>query len=101
MGAAGFPREAVSVTRGSLTHYASSPGVRRGFCGRYGTALSYENQRWPSDIHLMVGAFDDPASLAPQFHIFAEAQLPWLHLADDLRHYRTTPSAGEVMGGSG
>ena len=97
MGAAGFPRDCVSVTRGALTYYASSTGVRRGFCGRCGTALSYENQRWPGDVHLMIGAFDDPASLAPQFHIFAEEQLPCLHFDDSLPRYRTTPSAGEMM----
>ena len=58
MAAAGFPRQAVSIERGQMSYYASSPGVRRGFCGTCGTSLSYENARWPGDIHLMIGAFE-------------------------------------------
>ena len=97
MAAAGFPRDAVKVERGQISYYASSPGVRRGFCGTCGTALSYENERWPADIHLMVGALERPELLPPQFHIFAEEQLAWLHLADGLPRYRTTPSDGRLM----
>ena len=97
MAAAGFKRTAVTITAGRPSTYSSSPGVRRGFCGACGTSLSYENERWPDDIHLMVAIFDRPESFAPQLHIFAGARLPWLHLADDLPRYRTTPSAGERM----
>ena len=87
----------MSVTRGTVGYYASSPGVRRGFYSRCGTALSYENRRWAGDIHLMVGAFEAPETLKPQFHVFAQERLPWLHLDDGLPRYRTTPSAGEMM----
>jgi len=97
MAAAGFPRQAVSIERGQMSYYASSPGVRRGFCGTCGTSLSYENARWPGDIHLMIGAFERPDALQPQFHIFAEDRLPWLKLADGLPQYRTTPSDGRLM----
>jgi hypothetical protein len=90
--AAGFARSAVEIAGESLRYIASSPGVRRSFCFRCGTSLSYENERWPADIHLMVGAFDDPKPLAPAFHIFAREQLPWLHLTDALPRYPTTPS---------
>lgn len=97
MAAAGFPRQAVSIERGQMSYYTSSPGVRRGFCGTCGTSLSYENARWPGDIHLMIGAFERPDALQPQFHIFAEDRLPWLKLADGLPQYRTTPSDGRLM----
>ena len=97
MAATGFPRQAVSIERGQMSYYASSPGVRRGFCGTCGTSLSYENARWPGDIHLMIGAFERPDALQPQFHIFAEDRLPWLKLADGLPQYRTTPSEGRLM----
>jgi len=43
MAAAGFPRQAVSIERGQMSYYASSPGVRRGFCGTCGTFLNYEH----------------------------------------------------------
>jgi hypothetical protein len=95
--AAGFARDRVRLTGDTLTRFASSPGVLRGFCSACGTALSYESERWPDDIHLMVGAFDAPDRLRPQFHIFAGERLPWLRLADDLPRYRSTPGAGETL----
>jgi hypothetical protein len=95
--AAGFARSRVKLEGATLAKYCSSAGVLRGFCRACGTSLSYENERWPDDIHLFAGAFDAPERLQPQFHIFAADRLPWLHLADGLPRFRTTPSAGEVM----
>jgi hypothetical protein len=66
---------------------------------RSGGALSDENERWPGDIHLTLGAFDDPATLTTQFHKFAGETLPWLRLADGLTRHRTAPSAGEIIPG--
>lgn len=93
--ACGFRRGTVSIVGKAMRYFASSPGVRRGFCASCGTSLSYESERWPTDIHLMLGAFDEPDTLVPEFHIFVTDRLPWLCLADDLPRYRTTPSAGE------
>jgi hypothetical protein len=90
-------KTAVTIGGEGLQEFASSPGVKRGFCRHCSTSLSYRNQLWPEDIHLMLGAFDEPASLEPQLHIFVGEQLPWLCLTDQLTRYRTTPSAGDVM----
>lgn len=57
--------------------------------------MAYHSERWPEDIHLFAGAFDEPEKLAPQFHVFAGERLPWLNLSDQLPRYKTTPSAGE------
>ena len=54
--------------------------MRRGFCGRCGSTLTYEGDRWPGEIHLHVGAFDDPGALAPAGHAFADERVPWLKL---------------------
>jgi hypothetical protein len=81
---AGFETARVRFTQGAPTYYVSSPGVRRGFCGRCGATLTYEGERWPGELHLHVGAFDDPASLPPSGRqAFAEERLPWLHLTQD------------------
>jgi len=64
---------------------------------RCGTSLTFESTRWPDDIHLMVGNFDNPADFTPQCHVFAGERLPWLHIADDLPQYRTVPSEGDPM----
>ncbi|MBL8669559.1 MAG: GFA family protein [Alphaproteobacteria bacterium] len=95
--AAGYKRDAVRFAGAAPMAYESSPGALRRFCARCGTALSYESEQWPDDVHLMVGAFDRPQDLAPRFHVFAQERLPWLRVADDLPRFRTTPSAGEVL----
>ncbi len=93
----GFPRERLAFAGELPAYYMSSPGVRRGFCRRCGTSLTYESERWPADVHLIVGNFEHPEALAPQFHVFAAERLPWLHLADGLPRYRTVPSAGDLL----
>jgi hypothetical protein len=93
----GFRREDVAFAGATPTYYSSSPGVRRGFCVRCGTSLTFESTRWPDDVHLMVGNFDAPESFTPQCHVFAAERMPWLHFADGLPRYRTTPSAGDLL----
>jgi hypothetical protein len=92
--AAGFPRECVYIEGPTLASIASSPGVVRSFCSACGTSLSYQNRRWPEDVHLMVGALDEPGKLRPQFHIFFDERLPWSATSDDLPKYKSTPSEG-------
>lgn len=95
--ACGFRRGDVAFSGAAPTYYNSSPGVRRGFCARCGTSLTFESTRWPDDVHLMVGNFDSPESFTPQCHVFATERMPWLRLADGLPRYRTVPSAGDLL----
>ena len=78
---AGFPVTAVRFPAGPPTEYASAPGVRRGFCGRCGSPISFVGERWPGEVHLHLGSFDDSSDLAPTAEAFAEERLPWVHLA--------------------
>ena len=77
---AGFEKDKVRFITDAPAYYVSSPGVRRGFCPRCGSTLSYEGERWPNELHLHLGAFDDPTTFAPTGQAFAEEKLPWLHL---------------------
>lgn len=95
--AAGFSKSRVRLDGATLAKFASSPGVLRSFCSVCGTSLSYESERWADDIHLMVGAFDAPERLTPQFHLFFDDRLPCEEAADALPKYRTTPSAGLLV----
>jgi hypothetical protein len=79
---AGFERANVRFIKGTLARFSSSPGVHRGFCSTCGSTLTYEGERWPTEIHLHVGVFDDPTPYAPKGHAFADERLAWLHLAD-------------------
>ena len=44
---------------------ASSLGVRRGFCAKCGSPLTYENERRPDEVDLLAGALDDPNQARP------------------------------------
>jgi hypothetical protein len=79
---AGFERAQVSFTKGSLTMFASSPDVKRGFCSVCGSTLTYEGVRWPTEIHFHVGAFDMPQDFPPQGQAFVEERVSWLHISE-------------------
>jgi hypothetical protein len=81
------PRNAFRFTAGEPAYYASSPGVRRGFCARCGSPLSYENERLPGEIHLLAGALSDPRVVEPTAHLYVRDQLPWFETADALARY--------------
>jgi hypothetical protein len=78
---AGFEREMVSIRGAAFTRFSSSPGVQRGFCAECGSTLTYEGERWPTEIHLHVGLFDRPEDFAPQGEGFPEERLAWVHVA--------------------
>lgn len=75
---AGYERERVSWSGAPLATFASSPGVRRGFCAICGSTLTYEGERWPTEVHLHIGAFDDAGDVVPTGHGFPDERLPWL-----------------------
>ena len=62
-------------TRGERSLFQSSNHVRRGFCARCGTPLTYED---PTGSALAIGAFDDPSELAPVIQFGVEAKLPYV-----------------------
>jgi hypothetical protein len=79
---AGYERDRVRFTKGAPTTFASSQGVKRGFCSVCGSTLTYEGDRWPTEMHFHVGAFDRPADFPPKGEAFAEERVPWLHLSE-------------------
>ena len=82
-----FMPEQVSFTTGSISPYQSSPGVRRGFCGKCGTTLTWEGRGL---ISLHIGALDDPDAHAPSLHWRWEERSPWYDDAGDLPHVKMT-----------
>ncbi len=59
--------------------FETSPGAERGFCARCGATLAFRGANLPLEIHIHVGAFDDPAAFAPTDNEYTEQRLPWLH----------------------
>ncbi len=81
------PRAAVRFTRGQPKEFASSPGVRRSFCGTCGSPIYYRTERRPEVIDLFAGTLEDMAVLEPQCHVHAVEQLPWFEMVDELPRY--------------
>jgi len=72
----------VRFTNGALARFSSSRGVLRGFCATCGSTLIYEGERSPTEIHLHLGAFDDPTPFAPKSHAFVDERVVWMHLPE-------------------
>jgi hypothetical protein len=77
---AGFPRGSLVFESGEPRRFHSSPGVTRSFCGDCGTPLTYEGERWPDEVHVLVATFDQPENYPPESDAFAEERLPWMPL---------------------
>lgn len=86
-----YPREQVQFSVQELERYESSPGSIRGFCGRCGTTLSFEGELIPGLIDLTIAAFDDPAALAPDVHVWGRHRLPWIPLEADATVFDELP----------
>ncbi len=93
----GYAAADVAWTAAPPRAYVSSPGVTRRFCPRCGSPMSFEGVRWPGEIHLFAASFDEPAQFAPQVHVYAGEQLPWVCLADGLPRYAATARAGAPL----
>lgn len=74
--------------------FASSPGVRRTFCGRCGTPLTYRRAGRPGEIDITVATLDRAAAFAPLDHIWMEDALPWDRPGDGLPQHPRMPAAG-------
>jgi hypothetical protein len=79
---AAFERAAYTVTKGEILNFRSSPRTQRGFRARCGSTLTCESDRFPTETHFHVGAFDQAAYFSQQGSIFPEELLPWLHKGD-------------------
>lgn len=80
----GVPHGAWRFTGKAPSVYVSSPGVRRHFCGTCGAPVAFESDAFPDEIHFYAASLGDPADFAPQRHVHADEQLPWIHLNDGL-----------------
>ncbi|MGL4396209.1 MAG: GFA family protein [Hyphomicrobium sp.] len=65
---------ALTWTRGAPSTFASSNAATRGFCSACGTPLSYTA---PDGVALAIGAFDEPATIAPIRQWGIEGKLPY------------------------
>lgn len=79
----------VRFVKGTMSEFESSPGVRRGFCARCGSTLSWRHVTPAAEeIDLAAGTLDDPDLMVPADHLFTKSRRRWLPLCDGLPAYR-------------
>lgn len=78
---------------GEPAEYASSEKIRRGFCSRCGTSLSYRHMDYGQFLTLSISTLDDPGLVSPKYHIHTDQQVEWLDIRDSLPRHRGTRSA--------
>jgi hypothetical protein len=79
--------ESFRLTAGGdlLRWYQSSPTARRGFCGRCGSTLLFEGERWAGEIHIARASVAGAIDREPMAHVFFDQHVSWLQINDDLR----------------
>lgn len=94
VGWAMFPREAVTIEKGSVTIYDSSEHGRRHFCPACGTGLFYVNEQvLPGLIDVQSATFDEPDRLPPKAHIQVADRIGWMARAHELPTFERFPPA--------
>jgi hypothetical protein len=81
-----YVRDAVQITLGEPTWFASSEIAERGFCAKCGSPLfvRYSVPEWRGWIAVAIGSHDEPEKIAPERHFGTESRLSWLETDDGL-----------------
>ena len=93
----GLPREQFRYVKGAPARFESSPRTWRSFCGRCGSPIIYEADRWAGEVHVNMGTLDAPQDFQPTFHVHVAEQVPWLHIADDLPRYAASGAGAQPL----
>lgn len=70
------------VEQRGLKWYASSPGVRRGFCAECGSSLFFDEEG-DSKLAYCAGTLDAPTELRSKAHIFVASKGDYYAMVDD------------------
>jgi hypothetical protein len=72
--------------QGEPKYYISSPDGKRGFCDHCGSRIVWQAQRAEDDwlTNITVGTLDRPQDARMSRHIYADTQLPWYRVCEDL-----------------
>jgi hypothetical protein len=79
----------LTFTAGEPARFASSPRAVRSFCGRCGTALTFQLLEKPDEVDFTLASLDEPERVMPQDHTWTRSQLAWVRLADGLPRHET------------
>ena len=82
-----LPQSRFHWLQGAPTWFLSSPPVKRGFCGRCGTQLSYQHADAPSDIEITTLSLDEPGQVQPTREIWLSERVAWVPVNPKIEHY--------------
>lgn len=80
-------RDQVEFTGEPRALYRSSAIASRGFCGRCGTALTWEGDKHPDMVDIAIATLDEPARVPPTDQIFAAEAIGWAQDLSTLPSY--------------
>ena len=86
----GVSPENLEITKGKIVEHESSPGIKRGFCGKCGTSLTFRGEGW-NDIALTIASLDDPNAITPETNVYLSEKLHWVKFNEDMRNYENFP----------
>ena len=86
----GASPENLSITKGEIREYKSSPGILRGFCGNCGSPLTFRGDGW-NDVAITIASLDDPNTITPTSNVFLSERLHWVQFNSDMRNYDGFP----------
>jgi hypothetical protein len=72
--------------QGEPKYYISSPHGKRGFCDHCGSRIVWQALRAEDDwlTNITVGTLDRPQDARMSRHIYADTQVPWYKVCEDL-----------------
>ena len=83
-----FANDRFELLQGHPATHRSSKPVRRSFCSRCGTPLSYRHDERPDLIELTTATLDHPELFPPACEIWLEHHLAWEAVNPQLPHHR-------------
>jgi hypothetical protein len=93
----GIKREHIHWPKGEPEFFQSSSVIKRGFCAKCGTPLTYANDE-SDGLSVSIGSLDDPKIAVPEAQCGAEAKVPAFDHLHELKSSRTEDDIpSEVM----
>ena len=82
-----MPFTGFQYLEGEAAVFESSARYQREFCPRCGTQIAFRSIQRPATIDVTLCSLDEPERIAPQYHVWCQSKVSWLHLQDGLPHY--------------
>ena len=79
-----FLRRDFAFVKGHPSSFHSSQPVRRTFCGKCGTPLTYERADSPDTLDVTTCSLDVPGAYPPTHHSWLSHNVPWVRFGDGL-----------------